>query len=80
MYTVVKALDPPTHIFKKNVYRYEGHSVNNENSYYTFIHSNLISCSLIGSLVNTRSVLKMSTALRVLRQDCAQTARGAFGA
>ena len=44
-----------------------------------FIHSNLISCSLIGSLVNTRSVLKMSTVLRVLRQDCAQTARGAFG-
>ena len=26
-----------------------------------FIHSNLISCSLIGSLLNTRSVLKMST-------------------
>ena len=45
-----------------------------------FIHSNLISCSLIGSLVNTRSVLKMSTALCVLHQDCAQTARGAFGA
>ena len=37
-----------------------------------FIHSNLISCSLIGSLVNTRSVLKMSTALRVLRPDCAR--------
>ena len=48
--------------------------------YRVFIHSNLISCSLIGSLVNTRSVLKMSTALRVLRQDCAQTSRGAFGA
>ena len=37
-----------------------------------FIHSNLISRSLIGSLVNTRSVLKMSTALRVLRPDCAR--------
>ena len=48
--------------------------------YFAFIHSNQISCSLIGSLVNKRSVLKMSTALRVLRQDCAQTARGAFGA
>ena len=36
--------------------------------YYLFIHSNLISCPLIGS--NTRSVLKMSTALRVLRPDC----------
>ena len=35
-----------------------------------FIHPNLISCSLIGSLVNTWSVLKMSTALRVLRPDC----------
>ena len=35
-----------------------------------FIHSNLISCSLIGSLVNTRRVLKMPTALRVLRPDC----------
>ena len=46
---------------------------------HTFIHSNLFSCSLTGSLVNTRSVLKMSTALRVLRPDCAQTARGAFG-
>ena len=48
--------------------------------YHLFIHSNLISCSLIGSLVSTRSVLKMSTALRVLRQDCAQTARDAFDA
>ena len=37
-----------------------------------FIHSYLISCSLIGSLVNKRSVLKMSTALRVLRPDCAR--------
>ena len=35
-----------------------------------FIHSNLVSCSLIGSLVNTQSVLKMSTPLRVLRPDC----------
>ena len=41
-------------------------------SYKIFIHSNLISCSLIGSFVNTRSVLKMSTALRVLRPDCAR--------
>ena len=37
-----------------------------------FIHSNFISCSLIGSLVNTRSALKMSTALHVLRPDCAR--------
>ena len=35
-----------------------------------FIHSNLISCSLIGSLVNMQSVLKMSTALRILHPDC----------
>ena len=39
-------------------------------TYIVFIHSNLISCSLIGSSVNTRSVLKMSTTLRVLRPDC----------
>ena len=31
-----------------------------------FIHSHLISCPLIGSLVKTRSVLKMSYALRIL--------------
>ena len=37
-----------------------------------FIHSYLISCSLIGSSVNARSVLKMSTELRVLRTDCAR--------
>ena len=36
------------------------------------MNSNLISCSLIGPLVNTRSVLKMSTALRVLRPDCSR--------
>ena len=36
----------------------------------TFIHFNLISCSLIGSFIDTRSALKMSTALRVLRPDC----------
>ena len=40
--------------------------------YIEFIHSNLISCSLIGSLVNTWSVLKMSTALRVLCPDWAR--------
>ena len=40
------------------------------NTYQKFIHSNLISCSLIGSLVNTRSVWKMSTALRILCPDC----------
>ena len=39
--------------------------------WYIFIHSNLVSYSLIGSLINTRIVLKMSTALRVLRPDCA---------
>ena len=37
-----------------------------------FIHSNLISYPLIGSLVNTRSVLKMSTALHILHPDCAR--------
>ena len=36
-----------------------------------FIHSNIISCSLIGSLVNMRSVLKMHNALCVLCRDCA---------
>ena len=35
-----------------------------------FIHSNLVSCSLIGPLINTWSVLKMTTALRILGPDC----------
>ena len=35
-----------------------------------FIHSNLISCSLIGSLINTQSVFKMSTPLHVLPPHC----------
>ena len=39
---------------------------------YIFIHSAFISSSLIGSLVSTQSVLKMSTALRVLRPDYAR--------
>ena len=37
-----------------------------------FIHSNLISCPLIDFLVNMQSVLKMSTALRVLCPDYAR--------
>ena len=38
----------------------------------TVIHTLSTFCSLIGSLVNTRSVLKMSTALLILRPDCAR--------
>ena len=38
----------------------ETHKLLSERVLGVFIHSNLISCALIGSLVNTRSVLKMS--------------------
>ena len=45
-------------------------------NWFWFIHFYFISCSLIGSLVNTQSALKMSNALYVLRQ----TMCDAFGA
>ena len=40
--------------------------------WHQFIHSSLVSCSLIGSLVNTQSVKQMYNALRLLRPGCSR--------